>query len=136
MSKVFSGARGSVKINSQKVAYVGNVTINHENTLTPVDVLDQLEVAEHAETAHIVSATVNLFKIDENAAAVIENMDPKNIDDLLYQPELTFEIYDRVSKIVRYTMSGVKFSGGSGSLDARGIWNGTWNFVGRLGHGL
>jgi len=91
MSKVFTGAKGALKLNGVKVAFVGSVTINEENTLTAIDVMDQLEVAEHAETGHVVGFSCNLF---------------------------------------------VKWEGGSGSVDARGVWQGSWNFKGRIGRGL
>lgn len=135
MSKVFSGSKASLKLNGQKVAFVGSININHENTLTGIDVLDQLEKAEWAETGHEVSFSCNLFKVDENSAASL-GLDPANLDDLLVQPELTMEVYDRIGDKVQYTMSGVKFEGGSGSVDARGVWQGSWNFKGRRGRGL
>lgn len=135
MSKTFSGPKGSLKLNGIKVAFVGSININQENTLTPVDVIDQLDVAEHAETGHVVGFSCNLFKIDGNAASQL-GLDPENLDDILSQGELTMEVYNRVDDRVEYTMSGVKWEGGSGSLDARGIWQGTWNFRGRRGRGL
>ena len=135
MARTFTGSRASLKLNGVKVAFVGSVNVTQENTLTDIDVLDQLETAEHAETGHKVSFTVNLFKIDENAAVAL-GLETGNLNDLLNQPEMTMEIFDRQDDIVQYTMSGVKFEGGSGTIDARGIWNGTWNFRGRVGAGL
>lgn len=135
MSQVFSGSKASLKLNGQKIAFVGSVNITQENTLTAIDVLDQLEVAELAETAHICSFTCNLFKIDANAASQF-GLDPANIDDILTQPELTMEVYDRIGDKSQYIMSGVKWEGGSGSVDARGVWNGSWSFKGKRGRGL
>ena len=135
MSQVFSSSKGSLKINGVKVAFVGSITITEDNTLSPIDVIDQLEVAEYAETGHVVSFSCNLFKIDGNSATAL-GIRPENIDDMLTQPELTMEIYNRIGDKVEYEMSGVKFSGGSGTLDARGVWQGTWNFQGIRGKGL
>lgn len=135
MSRVFTGPKGSLKLNGQKVAFVGSITINEENTLTPIDVIDQLEVAEHAETAHIVSFSCNLFKIVENTAQAL-GLSPQDINEILAQPELTMEVYNRIDDRVEYVMTGVKWEGGSGTLDARGVWQGTWNFRGRIGRGL
>lgn len=135
MSKTLSGSKASLKLDGIKVAFVGSLNITQENTLTPVDIIDQLEVGEHAETGHVVSFTCNIFKVDENAAKAL-GLDPDNLDDILSASELTMEVYDRIADKVAYNMSGVKFGGGSGSLDARGIWTGTWNFVGRRGQGL
>lgn len=135
MSKVLTGSKAALKLNGVKVAFVGSVTVNEDNTLTDIDVIDQLEVAEHAETAHKVSFTCNLFKIDGNSVSQL-GIRPDNIRDILTQPELTMELYNSVEDRVEYTISGVKFEGGSGSVDARGVWQGTWNFKGRIGSGL
>lgn len=135
MSKVLSGSKAALKLNGVKVAFVGSVTVNEDNTLTDIDVLDQLEVAEHAETAHKVSFTCNLFKIDGNSVSQL-GIRPDSIRDILTQPELTMELYNSVDDRVEYTISGVKFEGGSGTVDARGVWQGTWNFKGRIGSGL
>lgn len=135
MSKVLSGSKAALKINGVKVAYIGSVNITEENTLTDIDVLDQLEVAEHAETAHKVSFTCNYFKIDGNSVSQL-GIRPDNIRDILSQPELTMELFNSIDDRVEYTISGVKFEGGSGSIDARGVWQGTWNFKGRIGSGL
>jgi hypothetical protein len=135
MSQVFTGSKASLKLNGQKVAFVGSLNINQENTLTAIDVLDQLEVAEHAETGHVCSFSCNVFKVDANAASAL-GFDPLNLDDILSQAEMTMEVFDRAGKKVQYTMSGVKFEGGSGSVDARGVWQGSWNFKGRRGRGL
>lgn len=135
MSKVLSGAKGSLKLNGAKVAFVGSITINEENTLTAIDVLDQLEVAEHAETGHVVGFSCNLFKVVENSAQAL-GLSPQDINEILSQPELTMEIYNRIDDRVEYVMTGVKWEGGSGTMDARGVWQGTWNFRGRIGRGL
>lgn len=135
MSRVLSGAKAALKLNGVKVAFVGSLTINQENTLAPIDVIDQLDTAELAEVGHVVSFSCNLFKIDENAALAL-GLDAASLDELLSQAEITMEVYNRIDDKVEYTMSGVKWEGGSGSLDARGVWQGTWNFRGRRGQGL
>jgi len=135
MSKVLTGVKASLKINGVKVAYVGSVNIDHSNQLTRIDVLDQVTSAELAETGHVASFSVNLFRIDETKASAL-GLDPRNIDDIITQPELTMEVYNRVTDTVEYEMTGVKFAGGSGSVDARGVWNGSWNFEGIRGYGI
>lgn len=135
MSKVLTGSKAALKINGVKIGFVGSVTINEENTLTDIDVLDQLEVAELAETAHKVSFSCNLFKIDGNSISQL-GIQPDNIRDILTQPELTMELYNSIEDRVEYTISGVKWEGGSGTLDARGVWQGSWNFKGRIGRGM
>lgn len=135
MSKVLTGSKAALKLNGVKVAFVGSVTINEDNTLTDIDVLDQLEVGELAETAHKVSFTCNLFKIDGNSVSQL-GIRADNIRDILTQGEMTMELYNSVEDRVEYTISGVKWQGGSGTLDARGVWQGSWNFKGRIGSGM
>lgn len=135
MSKVLTGSKAALKLNGLKVGFVAGVDIDEENTLTDIDVLDQLEVGELAETAHKVSFTCRLFKIDGNSISQL-GIQPDNIRDIMTQPELTMELYNSVEDRVEYTISGVKWEGGSGSLDARGVWNGNWKFKGRIGRGM
>jgi hypothetical protein len=135
MSKVLTGSKGAVKINGVKIAYVGGVDITEENTLTDIDVLDQLEVAELAETGHKVSFTCQVFKVNGQATADL-GIAPSNLQDILTQPELTMELFNSVEGIVSYTITGVKWAGGSGTLDARGVWQGRWEFKGRVGRGM
>ncbi len=135
MSKVLTGSKAALKLNGVKVGFVGSVQINEENTLTDVDVIDQLEVAEHAETGHKISFTCNLFKIDGNTISQL-GIQPDDIKAIMTQPELTMELYNTVEDRTEYTISGVKWEGGSGSLEARGVWQGTWKFKGRIGRGL
>lgn len=135
MSKVLTGSKAALKINGQKIAYVGGVQINEDNALTDIDVLDQLEVAEQAETGHKVNWSCTVFKIDGNATAQL-GISPTNIRDIMSQPELTMEIYNDVDGRVEYTVSGSKWKGGSGSLNARGVFEGNWSWGGRIGRGL
>lgn len=135
MSEVFTGSKASLKLNGVKVAFIGGINITEENTLTDIDVIDQLEVAEHAETGHKVSFSCNLFKVAANSAQSL-GLSPSNLRDQLSQGELTMEVYNSTQDRVEYTISGVKWGGGSGSVDARGVWSGTWEFKGRIGRGL
>ena len=135
MSKVLTGSKAALKINGVKVAYVGGVQINEENTLTDIDVLDQLEVAELAETAHKVSFSCSYFKIDGNSTTQL-GIAPNNLRDILSQGELSMELYNSVDDRVEYTISGVKWEGGDGSVDARGVFSGNWRFKGRIGRGF
>lgn len=143
MANVFTGAKAVVGIDIGNefvpVAFASSINITHENKLEEIPQLDNMLVAEYAENGHRCSFTVNFFKfLDINAQTY--SLDPENLTDLLIQPELTFLIVDDTDDNdetrVKYRMTGVKFEGGSGSLDARGVWNGTWNFRARRGQGI
>lgn len=135
MSQVFTGSKASLKINGKKIMFASSVTVNEDNTLTDIDVLDQLQVAELAETGHKVNCTINLFKVDKKAVKQVLGLDAiNNINSLLSQPDgVTIDIVNGETHAVEYTMTECKFAGGSGTVDARGVWTGTWNFRGVRG---
>jgi hypothetical protein len=135
MSKALSGSKGCFKLNGVKVAFVSGINFTHENSLQRVSVLDQLEDAEIAVVGHQASFTVEFFRVDENAAQAL-GLDPDNLDDLLSQPGFTAEIYNRINDKVEWTVSGVKFGGGSGSLTAKNLYSGSWNFEGIRSRGV
>lgn len=123
-----SGSRLAINIAGfGPVAFSSSFSINIDNTLQDIDVLDQLDVAEFAETAHKVSGSINRFKIDDDAANQL-NIDPSNLDSLFSRGDLSIDIIDRISGNAVSSLIGVKFSGGSGSVDARGVWTGAWQF--------
>jgi hypothetical protein len=134
-TKTFSGSRASLKLNGVKVAFVSGINVTQDNHLVPIEVLDQLEVAEFAECGFSCNFSARFFKVDENAALAL-GLEFANLDDVLTQPELVMEVYDRVGDKVIYTMSGVKLASGEGSIDARGVWTGSWNFSGRVAKGI
>jgi len=149
MSKVLTGAKAVIKLDNFPLVLVSSLTINHENRLEEIPQLDDLLVAEHAENGHRCSFSVNVFKVNRQAAkdlglsgstnAADFGFDPLDIRELFLQPELICEVFDSSNTKrpeVIYIMKGVKFSGGTGTVDARGVWTGTWNFVARQGRGI
>lgn len=127
--QTISGSRLAVKVNAQPVAFSSSFTINQENTLLDINVLDQIEIAELANVGIKVSCTLNVFKVDQallQELGVDYGTDPS---ELLSLPSVNFDIIDKNGN-TQYSIMGVKFEGGSGSVDARGVWTGTWNFRG------
>lgn len=123
-----SGSRLSINIAGfGPVAFASSYNLSIDNTLNDIDVLDQLDVAEFAETAHKVNGSINRFKIDDDAANQL-GIDPSNLDALFSRGDLSIDIIDRITGNSVSSLIGVKFSGGSGSVDARGVWTGSWNF--------
>ena len=144
MSKVFTGSKARLLIGGTAIAYASSINVTQENTLTDIDVLDQLEVAELAETGHKVSFSVNVFKVNTQSAKAL-GFEPESLDAILGQGSFVMQILNTVGipneagesetgptvvPRVIYEIEGAKFEGGSGSVDARGVWTGTWNFRG------
>lgn len=134
-TQTVQGARASLMINGQKVAFVGGVNVDHTYDSVDISVLDQLEIAEIAITGHTCSFSCNYFKVDANASAAL-GLEPSNLDDLLTRGDLSMMVYDRLGAKALYTMEGVQFLGGSGSISAKDVWQGTWNFKGIRGKGI
>jgi hypothetical protein len=138
MAQIMTGAKGQVRINEQVLAYVAGININQENTLSDVDVIGQLEVLDLAETGHKVNFTVNYFKIvNPELAGTAQQIGIEQavLSDMRNQNYFKVEVLDDNDTII-YQLIDCKFEGGSGQLDARGVWNGTCNFRARKGSGL
>jgi hypothetical protein len=157
MSQVITGARGRVRIKGQVVGYVGGVNVTVEHTLTDVDVMGQLEVGDLAETGHKCNFSINLFKaiananinslpgqgestpnsaantgsespIDTSTEDTVLPLRSQDYFDVLLEDDQTGEPF--------FHLKNCKWEGGTGQVDARGLWQGTWNFRAQRGHGL
>lgn len=150
MSQVITGARGHVKINGQIVGFVGGVNVTIEDTLTDVDVIGQLDVGDLAETAHKCNFSINHFKptdgsnsaatlgFDTSATNAAGAVAAGNVNTMRNQTEFSVDIVrdEDAGETVFFALRGCKSEGGTGQMDARGIWQGTWNFKARQGFGL
>lgn len=128
MSVTSTGARVVFRINGAKVAFANalNYTVAHAHQ--PVDVLDQLEPAEYAETGYTVNFTATLFRVS-NQSAISLGLRPK-LQDILVQPELTAELIDRVSGATLMLVERVKCTQEDLNVDARSLAQFTLSFVG------
>jgi hypothetical protein len=158
MSLVITGAKAFIKLSGEALAFAAGVSVTHENKLEEIPELDRLEVAEYAENGHRCSISISSIKLASTAeiggTKIANNAQFYNLDfaddlrQILLQPEIIIEIVEAVpvrdgnGKIVDfsekaiYVAYGCKFEGGTGQLDARGIWQGTWNFKCRRGVGI
>lgn len=138
------GAAITFIIGGAPVAYATGINITEDDSVTDIDVIDQLQVAELAYITHKVSFSVNLIKIDANAAETV-GLRPaygSNLSSFLSNTKFTCEVFDSStysqasgSGSALYLMTGVVFTGGTGTVEARDIWRGTWNFRAQIGGG-
>lgn len=154
MAQVMTGARGKVVINGKVVGFVGGVNVTVEDTLADVDILGQLEVGDLAETGHKCNFSINYFKaladqatatapakgefIPNTATAIgIDTSSQANgLGSMRSQTYFDVELVDQLTDTTIFKMEKCKFEGGTGQMDARGIWQGTWNFRAIRGYGL
>lgn len=128
MSVSSTGARVVFRVNGAKVAFANalNYTVQHQHQ--PVDVLDQLEPAEYAETGYVVNFTATLFRVS-NQSAIALGLRPR-LEDILTQPELTAELIDRISGATLMLIQRVKCTQEDFNVDARSLGQTTLSFVG------
>lgn len=127
MSVTSSGARVVFRVNGSAVAYASAFSYDVNHVHQPVDVLDQLTPVEYAETGYTVTFSCNMFRV-AGASAVAQGIRPK-LEDILTQPELTAEIYDRISGATLALLERVKCTSESLSLSARDLATLSLNFV-------
>lgn len=154
MAQVMTGARGRVRINGKVVGFIGGVNVSVENTLTEVSILGQLEEGDLAETGHKCNFSMTYFKAlrDDGVAsssakgefipnsAVAIGIDKSSLAagvvGMRDQTYFDVLIEDDQTDAVIFVLEKCKFEGGSGQVDARGVWQGTWNFRAIRGYGL
>lgn len=147
MAQIFTGAKAIIQIGGVTVGFASGVNVNQEDTLTDADILGQLEVGDLAETGHKVNASVNYYKAVENAdgsgseiqTANLIGIDVSEAQGIASKRNTVYFdmlILDDTTEEPVYKCADCKFEGGSGQVDARGVWQGTWNFRSRKGFGL
>lgn len=138
MSQVMTGARGVLEINGKTVGIAGGINITVEHTLADVDLCGQLDVADLAETGHKCNFTVNYFKFINGSGTVPTNgyqpavelgLESGSIADMMSRGYIKVRIVDSMDQSKELVvLENCKLEGGSGQMDARGVWQGTWNF--------
>jgi len=128
-SVVMTGAKVIFLLDGNKVAYASNVSWNENITYEPINVLDQLEVAEHAETGYTVDLQCQNFRVPNQSVKGLGYM--SSLSQILTQGELTASVVDRDTKAILLLMTGVKLQARQSAVDARGVMTETWSFVGR-----
>lgn len=127
MSNTSSGARIVFRVNGQKVAFANSLSYTVAHAHAPVDVLDQLEPAEYAETGYTVNFTATVFRVS-NQSAINLGLRPK-LQAILTQPELTAELVDRTTGATLALLERVKCTQEDMNVDARSLAQLTLSFV-------
>lgn len=129
MTKVMTGSRAIFRLDGSKVAFASNISFNENIQYEPVNVLDRLDVVEHAEVGYTVDFQCQNFRVPNASVKQLGIM--SKLQNVLTQGELTSEVQDRVTGATILLMTGVKLQARQTTVDARGIMTETWSFVGR-----
>lgn len=128
MSQVMTGPKAIFRINGTQIAYASSVSFNENVQLEEVNVLDKLEVLEHAEVGYRVDMQCQSFRVQNQSVKQLGIMN--RLGSILTQGVLTAEIIDRASGAVILLMEGVKLESRATQVDARGLMTETWSFKG------
>ena len=128
-SRTSTGARLELRVGNIIVAYANNVTYSKTHDVESIKGIDDLVVKEHAELGSTVTFSASMFRIAHESVTRLGIM--PRLNDLLKQPELSVLIRDNTNNTVMLQVFGVKCTGISGNVDARGVWVESLNFVGR-----
>ena len=128
MSQTSTGARIVFRVNGKKVAFANSLNYTVAHAHQPVDVLDQLEPAEYAETGYTVNFSATQFRVS-NQSAIALGLAPR-LQDILTQPELTAELVDRITGATLMLIQRVKCTQIDANVDARSLMQTTLSFVG------
>jgi hypothetical protein len=129
MATVMTGAKAQFQIDNEKIATASNVSWSEEIAYEPINVLDKLEVEEHAETGYTVSLQCQNFRVSGKSVKQLGIM--SSLSDILTQGEMTASVVDSAGSLPILLMTGVKMQSRQSSIDARGVMTETWSFVGR-----
>jgi len=129
MSTVMTGSKAIFRLAGAKVAFASNVSYNENIQYEPVNVLDRLDVVEHAEVGYTVDLQCQNFRVP--AASVKQLGIMSRFSQILTQGELSAEIVDKATGSAVLLMTGVKLQARQTTVDARGVMTETWSFVGR-----
>lgn len=138
MAQVLTGAKGTVQINGVTLAFASGIDVNEDNTLTDVDIMGQLDVGDLAETSHKCTFTIRHFKVINpevsQTASQLGLISPVMSENRNREYFDVTILDDNGNEI--YKMQDAKYESGAGSVDARGVWQGTWNFKAKKGFGI
>lgn len=119
---VLSGARARLMIEGVKVMYATNVSYGEEITLEPVDVLDQLETAEHVATGYRCNFSSQHVRVITNSIKLRDGVRifPR-LEDILSSGELTATVEDRITGTIVSNIERIKAASYNINIGARGI---------------
>jgi hypothetical protein len=135
-TRVFSGARAIFKFNNEVVAFAQGVSGSEEIVYEPVDVLDNLAVAEHVPTAYRVTFSAQIFRTVANGPSMDDrpgslkqqNIFPRFLDILRLQG-VDVCIQDEITGQVLHLLQQVKTASTNFSVNARSIVGQNVTFV-------
>ncbi len=118
-NSVIVGARVTFKIDGKKVGYASDVTVREDYQIEDVDVLDLLEVKEHAVVGYRVSATARIFRLPNKSlkqAGIFQIS-----GNVLTSGVMTATVTDRITGATLQQLEGVVAESKNVNFGARAV---------------
>lgn len=126
-SNTFSGARAIFLINTTPVGFAGGVSGEEMVDYEPVDVLNLLEVREHVPVAYRASLNAQVFRVIGESLKKVGILPTQS--NIITSGDLEASIQDKVTGQTMALFQGVRCSGHSWDVTARGIVSENVTFV-------
>jgi len=126
-SETFSGARAIFFINGLEIGFAGGVSGEEMIDYEPIDVLNLLEVREHVPVSYRTSMNAQIFRVIQNSIKA-QGIMPR-LEDIITSGDLEASIQDSVTGQTMQLFQGVRCSGHTWDITARGIVNENVPFV-------
>lgn len=126
-SQTFSGARAIFFINGLEIGFAGGVSGEEQVEYEPVDVLNLLEVREHVPVAYRTSLNAQIFRVVGRSLKAQGIMPVQ--EEIITSGDLEAAVQDNVSAQTVQLFQGVRCSGHSFDITARGIVQENVSFV-------
>ena len=111
-------------------------TVNYFKQVGAADVSDPLESTNHGSLNDIFSSA-NVTGIDTSHTNTSKKgMVESNLASMRSQVYFDCEIIDDITNLTVYKMVHCKFAGGTGRVDSRGVYTGSWKFRALKGFGI
>ncbi len=127
VQQTFVGGNVRLKANGAVIGWARQVGFTEEYSQEAVEVLDKLEVAEHATTGYRCSATFGFLRVPGNSLRALGLQPGAGATSaelrtaILSQPEFTLEIENSTTGELIAKLSRCKISNTNFSVDARGL---------------
>ena len=131
-SQVFTGTRARFKIDGNVIGFAGGCSAEEMVDYEPVDVLDLLEVREFVPVSYRCSMNAQVFRVVGSPLKQYGDAKfsvfPKE-DNILTTGELTASVEDSLTGTPIMSLQGVKCTGHSWDITARGLVSENVGFV-------
>jgi hypothetical protein len=129
LANTFSGARAIFLINGAEIGFAGGVSGEEMIDYEPVDVLNLLEVREFVPVAYRTSLTAQIFRVVGDSLKKNRIFPRQGTASILTSGDLEAAVQDSISGNTVALFQGVKCSGHSWDVTARGITQENVTFV-------